>query len=164
LFKRENNSNIVQNSKSSWQSRNRGLNVGEYLTHPLEEPANDLFVPEETPVRRVYKSWRLYSKQSLMQEKNRLVPKVLVEESDSEMSQVEESKNERIVPLMSFRVHPSVPLRPFINPIMVDVDNMSYEELLALGEFIGKVSKGLSKEQIAVPYFLIFIENTNSSI
>eukprot|EP00826_Nyctotherus_ovalis_P051368 TRINITY_DN6415_c0_g1_i1.p2 TRINITY_DN6415_c0_g1~~TRINITY_DN6415_c0_g1_i1.p2 ORF type:complete len:117 (+),score=29.96 TRINITY_DN6415_c0_g1_i1:678-1028(+) len=57
---------------------------------------------------------------------------------------------------MSFRVHPSIPLRPFLNPAMIDVDRMSYEELLALGELIGKVSKGLTREQISkiptVPY------------
>jgi hypothetical protein len=138
--------------------------VGEHLTDPLEELANDLLVPEETPVRQVYRSWRLYSRQNPIQERSRLIPRVIVEESDSEISQAEESKNDRTVPLMSFRVHPSAPLRPFINPTMVDVDNMSYEELLALGEFIGSVSKGLTKEQIAVLYAIILIEDTNSSI
>ena len=78
------------------------------------------------------------------------MPKVLVEESDSDISQLEETNNEGILPLMTFRVHPSVQLRPFTNPRMIDVDRMSYEELLALGELIGKVSKGLTKEQISV--------------
>ena len=30
----------------------------------------------------------------------------------------------------------------------VDVDNMTYEELLELGEKIGKVSKGLDKKNV----------------
>jgi hypothetical protein len=92
----------------------------------------------------------LYSHQSTIHERRWLVPKVLVEESDSDVSQIEETHNERILPLMSFRVHPSIRMRSFINPTMIDIDRMSYEELLALGELIGKVSKGLSKQQIAV--------------
>lgn len=156
---------------SNWQSRNRisgglgrvGRNTGltEHLIDPLE---NDLLVPQETPIRKVYRSWALYSRHNNANDRTRLVPKVLIEESDSEMSQVEENKNEGILPLMSFRVHPSVPLRPFSNPGIIDVDHMSYEELLALGELIGNVSKGLSKEQISVISSIISVEDTNSSI
>jgi len=36
----------------------------------------------------------------------------------------------------------------FNDPISPDVDNMSYEQLLALGDVAGKVSKGLTKQQI----------------
>lgn len=87
-----------------------------------------------------------------MRGRKHLVPKVLeLEESDNcDIEQLEEIKSERIPPLMSFTVHPSIPLRPFGNLGMIDVDRMTYEELLELEEFMGKVSKGLNKEQIAV--------------
>ncbi|CAK9159011.1 unnamed protein product [Ilex paraguariensis] len=48
--------------------------------------------------------------------------------------------------------------------MQLDVDNMSYEELLALGDYIGNVSMGLSEETILKPlkcskYFLFAEEN-----
>lgn len=84
-----------------------------------------------------------------MRGRNRLVPKVLeLDESDiCDIEPLEESKNERRLPLTSVAVHPS---RPFINPEAFDVDQMTYEQLLELEALIGNVSKGLSKEQIAV--------------
>lgn len=123
--------------------------LGEHFTDPFDEIGGDLLVPQETPIRQVYRSLGLYSRQN-PRDRSRPAPKVLRDESDSEVSQLEEAKNERILPLMSFRVHPSAPLRSLLNPAVLDVDRMTYEELLALGEFIGNVSKGLSKEQIAV--------------
>eukprot|EP00826_Nyctotherus_ovalis_P015433 TRINITY_DN1438_c0_g1_i10.p3 TRINITY_DN1438_c0_g1~~TRINITY_DN1438_c0_g1_i10.p3 ORF type:complete len:132 (-),score=30.83 TRINITY_DN1438_c0_g1_i10:359-754(-) len=130
--------------------------LSEHFTDPFDEMGGDLLVPQETPIRQVYRSLGLYSRQNNPHDRSRLAPKVLRDESDSEVSQLEEAKNERILPLMSFRVHPSGPLRSLLNPAVLDVDRMTYEELLALGEFIGNVSKGLSKEQIAV-FLLCFL-------
>ena len=39
---------------------------------------------------------------------------------------------------------------------MLDIDNMTYEELLMLEEYIGSVSKGLTQKQIKVGIFLTF--------
>lgn len=121
-----------------------------------------MLVPDEAPIRQVYQHLGLDARRN---ERRWIVPKVLeLEESDSDVSQIEETKNERILPLMSFRVHPSIQLRSLLNPAMIDIDRMSYEELLALGELIGKVSKGLTKEQMAVFPSITLIEDANSSL
>ena len=55
---------------------------------------------------------------------------------------------------------PEVPIRHLpmnIDPMNINVDEMTYEQLLELGEMIGKVSKGLTQEQINVMIILLSV-------
>ena len=51
-----------------------------------------------------------------------------------------------------------------INQLYPNPDNMTYEELLALEEQVGNVSKGLSKKEISVRYNIINIVYSSSAI
>ena len=51
-----------------------------------------------------------------------------------------------------------------INQLYPNPDNMTYEELLALEEQVGNVSKGLSKREISVRYNIINIVYSSSAI
>ena len=140
-------------------SRNNRLE--NYSLDSIDEIGNEFIVPQEAPIRRVYRTERSYFRPNTVRGRSGLAPKILDPDDilsySSDQSQ-EESKLDRILPLMTFIAQPS--RRHFINPELIDVDHMTYEQLLELEEAIGSVSKGLAPNQIAVIFPLI-IEYTN---
>ena len=118
--------------------------LDDYAIDKLEELSREFFVPQELPIRRVYKTEPSFLQRRVIREETKQAGRIQTLENKI----IEEDYNHGQIPPANSIINQ--PLRRIIDPYSIDIDNITYEELLELEEAIGNVNKGLTQAQIAV--------------